>query len=43
LYNPLTDNWSEVILVAGHPPPKPGEQADASWSRVSANYLQNSV
>lgn len=41
LYNPLTDNWSELILVAGHPAPKPGEQAGASWDRVSANYLQN--
>jgi predicted permease len=40
LYNPLTDNWGELILVAGHPPPKPGEQAGASWDRVSANYLQ---
>jgi predicted permease len=41
LYNPLTDNWSELILVAGHPAPKPGEQAGASWDRVSTNYLQN--
>ena len=41
LYNPLTDNWGELILVAGHPPPKPDEQAGASWDRVSANYLQN--
>ena len=41
LYNPLTDNWGELVLVAGHPPPKPGEQAGASWDRVSANYLQN--
>jgi predicted permease len=41
LYNPLTDNWGEIVLVAGHPPPKPGEQAGASWDRVSANYLQN--
>jgi predicted permease len=41
LYNPLTDNWSELILVAGKPLPKPGEQAGASWDRVSANYLQN--
>ena len=41
LYNPLTDNWSEMVLVAGHPPPKPGEQAGASWDRVSVNYLQN--
>ena len=41
LYNPLTDNWGEGVLVAGHPRPKPGEQAGASWDRVSANYLQN--
>ena len=27
LYNPLTDNWGELVLVAGHPAPKPGEQA----------------
>jgi predicted permease len=40
LYNPLTDNWGELILVAGHPPPKMSEQAGASWDRVSANYLQ---
>ncbi len=41
LYNPLTDNWGEMVLVAGHPAPKPGEQAGASWDRVSANYLQD--
>jgi predicted permease len=41
LYNPLTDNWGELVLIAGHPAPKPGEQAGASWDRVSANYLQN--
>jgi predicted permease len=41
LYNPLTDNWGEGILVAGHPAPAPGEEAWASWDRVSANYLQN--
>jgi len=41
LYNPLTDNWGELVLVAGHPMPKPGEQAGASWDRVSANYLQD--
>jgi predicted permease len=41
LYNPLTDNWGELVLVAGHPPPKPGEAAGASWDRVSANYLQD--
>jgi predicted permease len=41
LYNPLTNNWSELIMVAGHPPGKVGEEAGASWDRVSANYLQN--
>ena len=30
-----------MILVAGHPPPKPGENAGASWDRVSAHYLRN--
>jgi predicted permease len=41
LYNPLTDNWGELILVQGHPAPKMHEEAGASWDRVSANYLQN--
>jgi predicted permease len=41
LYNPLTDNWGELILVSGHPPPKMNEQGGASWDRVSASYLQN--
>ncbi len=41
MYNPLTDNWGELIIVAGHPAPKMSEEAGASWDRVSANYLQN--
>jgi predicted permease len=41
LYNPLTDNWGELILVSGHPAPKMSEEGGASWDRVSANYLQN--
>jgi len=41
MYNPLTDNWGELIMVAGHPPGKMGEESGASWDRVSANYLQN--
>src|SRR5438309_1364758 len=41
LYNPLTDNWGELVLVAGHPPPKPGDNAGASWDRVSTDYLQH--
>src|SRR5256886_10988379 len=41
LYNRRTDNWGELIMVAGHPPAKLNEQSGASWDRVSANYLQN--
>jgi len=41
LYNPLTNNWGELIMVAGHPPAKFNEEAGASWDRVSTNYLQN--
>jgi predicted permease len=41
LYNPLTNNWGELIFVAGHSAPKMSEDSGASWDRVSANYLQN--
>ena len=41
LYNPLTDNWGELIMVAGHPPAKLNEESGSSWDRVSTNYLQN--
>jgi predicted permease len=41
LYNPLTDNWGELVLVQGHEMPKAGVDAGASWDRVSANYLQD--
>jgi predicted permease len=41
LYNPLTNNWGELIYVAGHPAPKMSEESGASWDRVSSNYLQN--
>ena len=41
LYNPLTDNWGELIMVSGHPPPKMNGEAGSSWDRVSAEYLQN--
>jgi len=40
-YNPLTDNWGEMVYVPGHPPPKMDEDSGSSWDRVSANYLQN--
>jgi len=41
LYNPLTNNWGEGILIAGKPQPAPGEQTGASWDRVSTDYLQH--
>jgi predicted permease len=41
LYNPLTDNWGELVLISGQPPPPPGAQAGASWDRISTNYLQD--
>ena len=40
LYNPLTDNWGEMIYVEGHPAPKFGEQSGSSWDHISANYFQ---
>ncbi len=40
LYNPLTDNWGEGVIIAGKPLAEPGEQTGASWDRVSADYLQ---
>jgi predicted permease len=41
MYNPLTDNWGEMILVQGHPLPKMDGESGASWDRVTADYLQN--
>jgi predicted permease len=41
LYNPLTDNWGELIMVAGRPAATMSEESGASWDRVSADYLQN--
>jgi predicted permease len=41
IYNPLTDNWGELIMVAGHPAGQFNGESGASWDRVSSNYLQN--
>lgn len=42
LYNPLTDNWGEMIEIAGHPPSsETSDESEASWDRVSASYLQD--
>ena len=41
LYAPLTDNWGESILVAGHPAPSIyDDNSVASWDRVSPGYFQ---
>ncbi|HYJ96350.1 MAG TPA: ABC transporter permease, partial [Vicinamibacterales bacterium] len=40
LYNPLTNNWGEGVLVAGKPPAAPGTDTGSSWDRVSTRYLQ---
>jgi predicted permease len=40
LYNPFTDNWSEVVFVEGKPAPKIAEDAVSSWDRVSASYFE---
>jgi predicted permease len=41
LYNPLTDNWGELIMVDGHPAGQFNGESGSSWDRVSADYLQN--
>jgi predicted permease len=40
MYAPLTDNWSELIFVEGHPTPPLDINAGASWDRVSAGYFE---
>ncbi|MFZ0703159.1 MAG: ABC transporter permease, partial [Candidatus Acidiferrales bacterium] len=40
-YNPLTDNWGETIEIEGHASAdETSDESEASWDRVSANYLQ---
>lgn len=42
LYNPLTDNWGETIEIAGDVAPAgASNEAESSWDRVSAEYLQS--
>jgi predicted permease len=41
LYNPLTDNWGELVFVAGHPPAQINGDYGSSWDRVSADYMQS--
>jgi len=39
MYNPLTDNWGELIEVEGHPPAKFNEEAGSSWDRITPGYF----
>lgn len=39
LYNPLTDNWGDIIFVDGHPAPRLSDEFVASFDRVSADYF----
>ncbi len=39
-YNPFTNNWGELIYVAGHPAPPLNDNAVAFWDRVSPGYFQ---
>jgi len=41
MYNPLTDNWGELIIVEGHPQKQLSEESGASWDRVTPDYLKN--
>jgi predicted permease len=41
MYNPLTDNWGELIMVAGHPPGQMNDESGASWDRLGDHYLQD--
>ena len=40
LYNPFTDNWGELIFIAGRPAPRFNENSGASWDRVSPGYFE---
>jgi predicted permease len=40
MYNPLTDNWGESIVVDGHPRPTFSDNSNSSLDRVSTTYFQ---
>ena len=40
LYNPLTDNWGEMIFVSGHPDPSVRDEG-SSWDRVSTDFMKH--
>jgi hypothetical protein len=40
LYNRFIDNWSDDVVVQGHPSASFNERGGASWDRVSAGYFE---
>jgi predicted permease len=41
LYSPLEgNNWGETVRVEGRPEPRPNEDANASWDRVSPHFFE---
>ncbi|MGA2889632.1 MAG: ABC transporter permease [Terracidiphilus sp.] len=39
LYSPLErENWSECVIPEGHPAPKPNDNCDSTWDRVSTHF-----
>ncbi len=40
LYTPYIDNWGELIVPEGQGVPQLSDQANSSWDRVSAGYLE---
>ena len=40
LYNPLTDNWGEMVMIEGRPNNSMSEDSGASWDRISPDYFQ---
>ncbi len=40
LYNPFSDNWGELICVAGRPAAGFNENSNSSWDRVSPGYFE---
>ncbi len=39
-YNPLTDNWGELVFVDGHPVAAIAENMNSSWDRVGPGFFE---
>jgi len=41
-YSPLEgDNWGECVIQQGHPAPRPGDNCNSTWDRVSTHFLDS--